>query len=196
MDKPKKFLSDNVPKFFYEFDTEAPFENCSFCNDSLDRFDKYAVEKVFKQNKVLNKSEIVYEYAICWGCATEMGADISDDSRKAITQLFSEHNDNLLMKLEYLHSTEKYNIESWIERCSLTGKEIRLCDEFSVSGVIEGNKLVYEHSPMVVSDEFMKKLQGVLSKETKEAFDDLRDKMLDGTPSLEDLIFSPTPGLI
>jgi hypothetical protein len=42
----------------------------------------------------------------------------------------------------------------------------------------------------------MEKLQGVLSVETRRAFDKLRDKVFDGSPSLEDLIFSPTPGLI
>ena len=196
MDNPKKFLSEKVPSFFYSYDTDAPFTDCTFCNKPLERFNKYGVEKVFKQNKVLNKAEIVYEYAVCWGCASEMGTEISEDSKRAITKLFAEHNDNLTMKLEYLHTTEKYNIASWIERCSLTGKETRLCEEYAVSGVIENNQLVFEHSPMVVSDEFMQRLQSVLSKETKDTFDGLRDKMLDGTPSLEDLIFSPTPGLI
>ena len=56
--------------------------------------------------------------------------------------------------------------------------------------------MVFEQGPMVISDEFMEKLQGVLSVETRRAFDKLRDKVFDGSPSLEDLIFSPTPGLI
>jgi hypothetical protein len=87
-------------------------------------------------------------------------------------------------------------IDSWTERCTFTGKESRLCEEFSVSGIIERGSLVYEHSPVVVSDDFMKLVQGVLSKETKETFDGLRDKILDGSPSIEDLIFSPSPGIL
>jgi hypothetical protein len=46
-----------------------------------------------------------------------------------------------------------------------------------------------------VSDDFMLKLQDVLSLETKESFDKFREQLVDG-PSIEDLIFSPTPGLI
>ena len=64
-----------------------------------------------------------------------------------------------------------------------------------MSAIIEDNRLVYEHSPMVVSDDFMLKLQDVLSKETKESFDKFREQLVAG-PSIEDLIFSPTPGLI
>ena len=56
--------------------------------------------------------------------------------------------------------------------------------------------MVFEQGPMVVSDEFMERLQDVLSVETKQAFDKIRDKVFDGSPSLEDLIFSPKPGLI
>ncbi|MFT5952678.1 MAG: hypothetical protein ACI9AU_001400 [Bacteroidia bacterium] len=195
MDKIKKYLSEGIPTFFHSYETDSPFDTCTFCTEPLSRFNKYGIEKVFKQNKMLNSKEIVYEYAICWGCATSMGGEISEDSRSAISALFAKHNTHLTHKLEYLHSTEKYNLDSWIERCSLTGKETRLCDEFAVSGIIEDNRLVYEHSPMVVSDDFMRKLQDVLSLETKESFDKFREQLVDG-PFIEDLIFSPTPGLI
>lgn len=195
MDKIKKFLSEGVPVFFHSYETDQPFTACTFCKLPLSRFLRYGVEKVFKQNRTLNSKEIVYEYAICWGCATSMGAEISKDSKVAISKLFEEHNTHLQHKLEYLHTTEKYILDSWLERCSLTGKETRLCEEFAVSAIIEENKLVYEHSPMVISDEFMLKLQDVLSAETKESFDRFREQLVDG-PSIEDLIFSPTPGLI
>lgn len=196
MDKPKKFLSDGIPSFFFKYDTEVPFEYCSFCEGSLARFDKYAVEKVFRQHRSVGTSEIVYEYAVCWECAGGIGEEVSEESMRAISELFRQHGENVLMKTEHLHNLELYNIDSWIERCSLTGKEIRLCEEYAVSGVIENDRLVYELSPMVVSDEFMERLQSVLSKETKDKFDGLRDKVLDGSPSIDDLIFSPTPGLL
>jgi hypothetical protein len=154
------------------------------------------VEKVYKQNKALNKAEIVYEYAVCWKCATELGSDISEESRKAISAVFKEYQEPMRMRLENLHNLELYLIDSWIERCTFTGKETRMCEEYAVSGIIEAGGLVFEHSPLVVSDEFMLELQSVLSKETKETFDGLRDKILDGSPSVEDLIFSPTPGII
>ena len=35
-----------------------------------------------------------------------------------------------------------------------------------------------------------------MSKETKDTFNNFRDKITDGSPSVEDLIFSPTPGFI
>ncbi|MEN8696273.1 MAG: hypothetical protein ABF317_03120, partial [Bacteroidia bacterium] len=60
----------------------------------------------------------------------------------------------------------------------------------------EDGNLVFEQTPLVVSDEFMEKMQGVLSKETKEGFDGLRDKIMDGSPSVEDLVYGPVPGLL
>lgn len=192
----RKFLYDGIPFFFYQYDTKTPFVQCSMCETPLATSESYIIEKVFKQNKHLNVSEIVYEYAICMHCANDAGAEISHESRLAINRVIEDHRDQLTMKLDYLHSTEKYNLESWLERCSLTGKEIRRCNEYAVSCIIENGNMVFEQGPMVVSDEFMEKLQNVLSVETKQAFDKIRDKVFDGSPSLEDLIFSPTPGLI
>ena len=191
----KKFLSEGVPSFFMKYDTECPFDRCTLCNSDLQEQHKYVVEKVFKQNKMLATSEIVHEYAICWECTQTAGKEVSDESRQAIVDLFSEHQIYVRMKADFLHENELYAMESWVEKCSLTGKEIRLCEEYAVSGVIENGCLVFDYSPMVVSDTFMQKLQSVLSKETKEAFDDLSEQILDGAPSLEDFIFSPTPGL-
>lgn len=191
----KKFLSDSIPKFFYEFETEEPFKHCSLCNKELGESDKYAVEKVMKQNKHLNKAEIVYEYAMCWDCAAGMGDEISEESKDSIVNLYQEHSENVMMKLDYLHRTEKYNIESWMERCTFTGKETRLCGEYSVSGIIENNQLLFEHSPVVVSDDFMEKMQDVLSEKTKEFLDGLKDELIDSPSEFNDIINSPTVGL-
>lgn len=191
----RKFLNDGIPSIFLNYDTGVPFSKCTFCDGNLDTTSKYAVEKMINQNLVLQSKEIIYEYALCWDCATTMGSDISDDSKLAIQKLYNEHSEVLMRKLDYLHATDKYTIDSWLERCSLTGKEIRLCGEYSVSCIIEGGNLVYEQTPMVVSDEFMQKLQDVLSKETKESMDGLRQKITDGTPSIEDLVYGPVPGL-
>lgn len=191
----RKFLNDGIPSFFHNYDTGAPFTKCTFCDDSLEYKSRYAVEKMINQNIVLHTREIVYEYALCWDCATSMGTDISEDSKTAIYKMYADHSETLMRKLDYLHGTEKYSLDSWIERCSLTGKEIRLCGEFSVSGIIEDGNLVFEQAPMVVSDEFMQKLQNVLSKETKESMDGLRQKIIDGSPCIEDLVYGPVPGL-
>jgi hypothetical protein len=191
-----KILYNGIPSFFFKYDTHTPFTHCSLCEGSLVHSSLYAIEKVFKHNKVLQTSEIVYEYAICMECATEAGTEISDESRESIQALFAEHAENLSMKVDYLHRTEKYSLESWLERCSFTGKETRLCSEYAVSCLVENGNMVFEHSPMVVSDEFMEKIQQELSLETKKTFDGLLDKIVDGTPSIEDLIFSPTPGLL
>lgn len=192
----KKFLKEGVPPLFCDYHTELPFAHCSLCDSEITSDSKYLVEKVFKQNKQLNKSEIVYEYAVCWDCATALGTEISEDSQAAIAAVFMEYKEPVRMRLEHLHSTELYLLDSWTERCTFTGKETRMCDEYAVSGVIEAGALVFDHSPLVVSDDFMLKLQSVFSRETKETFDGLRDKILDGSPSVEDLIFSPTPGIM
>jgi hypothetical protein len=78
----------------------------------------------------------------------------------------------------------------------MTGKEVRLCNEYAVNGIIENGGLVYEYTPIVISDDFVKKIQDVLSAETKETFNDFKKQITDGIPSVDDLIFSPTPGLI
>lgn len=192
----KKHFSEDLPKFFYNFDTNAPFTHCLVCHESLDLKGVYAVEKVMKHNRVLNSDEIVFEYAMCMDCAEDLQSEISKESMQAIAALYEEYSLNLATKLEYLHETEKYSLESWLERCSFTGKEIRLCDEYQVSAIIEDGKLVYDHSPMVVSDVFIELLQERLSEKTKGFFNDFRDKHFDLDPDLKDLINGPTVGIL
>lgn len=191
----KKYLADGVPSFFFKFDTDVPFDRCTLCDELLEG-KKYIIEKHLKHNKRFGTNEIVYEYAVCEDCTTSMQGDISEESLQSITELFAEHQNQLLMKLEYLHSTEKYNIDSWLEKCSFTGLSTSQCDNFSVSAIIEDGSLVYEQTPMVVSDVFMEKVQDTLSKETKESFDGIKDKIVDGSPSIEDIIGTPTVGII
>lgn len=191
-----KHFSEELPEFLFNYDTKQPFTHCLVCHTALDSVEKYAIEKVFKNNRQMGTSEIIYEYAICLDCAADIGNEISEESLASIQQLYEEHSSNLLMKLEYLHQTDKYNLNSWIERCSFTGKEIRLCSEFSVSAMVEGGKLVYEHSPMAVSDTFMEKMQECMSQKTRDYFDGFKDKYFDLDPDLKDLINGPTVGFI
>jgi hypothetical protein len=156
---------------------------------------KYVIEKVFKNNKVLNSREILYEYAVCIYCTGQMQGEISDESMQSLVRIMQQHHPQFLMKLEYLHETEKYDLDSWIETCSFTGKPIHLCDEFTVSAIIENGNLVFEQTPIAVSDQFMELIQENLSKETKESFNGLRDKINDDSPSLEDIINTPTVGI-
>lgn len=192
----KKYNSEHLPDLFKSYDTKEAFSHCLICNEALEHKHRYAVEKVFKQNQLTGVSEIIYEYAICFDCATEVGDEISEESMEAIQNLYEAHSQNMMMKLDYLHSTEKYNIESWTERCSFTAKEIRLCSEYSVSGIIENGQLVYEHAPIVVSDLFMEKIQDCMSKKTRDYFDGFKDEYFDLPPELKDLINGPTVGII
>ncbi len=191
----RKFLSDSIPDLFKSYDTGEPFEHCSLCGNGLADAERYAVEKVIKQNKVLNKSEIVYEYAICWDCVSNMSGEISEESKQSIVELYQSYNENVIMKLDYLHAAERYDIAAWTERCTFTGKEVRLCNEYNVSGIVENGGLLYEHSPIVVSGDFIEEMQEVLSKETKDTLNGLKDDILDGSPSVEDIINTPTIGI-
>ena len=101
----RKKITSSIPSFFYSYETNAPFKHCTMCGESFTDLSRYFIEKVFKQNIVLNKSEIVYEYAICELCATSMSNEISDESKLAITQLYEAYSENLLRKIDYLHRT-------------------------------------------------------------------------------------------
>jgi hypothetical protein len=190
----QKYFSGEIPPFFNKFDTDVPFTRCTFCDEPLEG-KTYVVEKFMKRNKTFNTSEIIYEYCICFDCASNKQDDISEESMEKIMQLYQNHSNSLLMKLEYLHTTEKYNLDSWMENCSMTGMPINQCEEFAVSAIIEDGQLVFERFPMVVSDVFLELIQENLSKETKESFNGLKDKIINSTPGVEDIIGTPTVGM-
>ena len=190
----KKYSHESIPPFFYNYNTNSPFTKCTLCDGDLTEA-PYVIEKHLKHNIQFGTNEIVYEYAVCNACLSQKQGDISDESMASIQKLMAEHQHHLLMKLEYLHSTEKYQVESWIEKCSFTGLPANKCSSFSVSALIENHQLIFEQTPLMVSDVFQEKMQEVLSKETKESFDGLKDKILDGSPSVEDIIGTPTVGI-
>lgn len=192
----KKHIAEELPEFLHSYETNEPFTHCLMCNKPLEETAKYAIEKVFKRNKQLGTTEIIYEYAVCFDCALGASDEISEESMQSIQALYQKYSANMMMKLEFLHGTEKYSMESWTERCSFTGKESRLCSEFSVSAVVENGKLVYEHSPIMVSDQFMEELQECMSKKTRDYFDGFKDEFFDVPPEIKDLIGGPTVGII
>jgi hypothetical protein len=59
----------HIPKRFYDSLSDTPFTNCLVCNRHLiSDPTAYLIEKAFRRNPFLGKTETIFEYAICWDC--------------------------------------------------------------------------------------------------------------------------------
>ena len=189
----KKHIASKIPDYFKSLDTGESFQTCKLCECSLDGQD-FVIEKTFKNNKVFQARELLFEYAVCMTCAKSAHQDISEESMAKIMELMSAHQSQYHMRLQLLHQNEHYDMLAWSEHCFFTGKPTRLCEEFTVSALFEKGQLIYEYSPVVVSDDFMELLQDHLSVETKKLLGGLGEELID-SPGIEDIINTPTLGV-
>ena len=77
MDEQEQKLNQlPIPKPFLAEDTGKPIDRCIDCGHDLMLDDRYyVIEKVFKRYPNLNKTEVLFEYAICHICYDKMKKD-------------------------------------------------------------------------------------------------------------------------
>jgi hypothetical protein len=142
--------SGPVPPDLYSAFHEAPFPACSDCGRKFGgEDDLYVVERVFRNG------EAIYEYALCLRCSQALFEQYSEESKRNLEAYFAERLDPTAG-------------EGACERCGRRGPE--LDEERTVAGAVFGDRLLGKR--MVVCGPCADGAETVLSKKTKEAFED------------------------
>jgi hypothetical protein len=186
---PQRKKSFDIPPVFYESISGKPFDKCQVCEKSLLSYGvQYIIEKAFRKNPVNNKVEPLFEFSICLDCARGLFERFSDESKEKINQFFMENN-RMIGILS--NRKEENHVEDYISRCSVLGTPVHELDEYQIYGQFNGNQLMLDMPPYMISAPVMDEVQDLLSAKTMEELDDFTGEYLTGPPEFREFFKAP-----
>lgn len=178
----------NIPKEFFSFETEAPFERCIECDKYLlDDETEYLVEKAIKNYEGYKAKDVIFDFAICMDCMHERSKEISQESAAKISEYFQNNID-----LEKRLALSEENPESGLDKCMIKGTDVNACTEYQICGYFKGKKMNMQNPPYLISGEVMEELMPLLSDKTIDEMNGFFNRHFSPDPSF----FEPTPKLI
>lgn len=176
-----------IPRLFFDTVKDLPFSNCSKCNVFLlDDNIEYMIEKVLVPNDVL------YEFAICSRCIMSIQKEISKESLQNMQQFNEYELNKRIQKINHLVNKDFETIKKELSD-EHPGLSYENCN---VMAFFKGRNLVDDYPAVCVSTQALEKMQDVLSKKTKDSFDDFMDFIGDVPPGLEELFKTRKPVLV
>lgn len=176
-----------IPKLFFDDLTGAPMKRCISCElDLLDAQVPYFIEKAIKPHLGYKAYATVFEYAMCINCMQQHKSKISASSMASINQYFQEHID--FGRRQYLIAQELYDdLDLWLDHCVATDKHISTIGECQIYAQCIGDQMVMGECPYMISGEALDTVVNLLSAETIDAFDKLKDELV-GPSEFQDLL--------
>ncbi len=150
-----------LPESLFSSDSHKPFHECLICNRYLlMEGTQYLIEKAFRG------LEIVFEYAICTRCFSEVAAGFSEDSRQKVDEYYADRVD-LVGRRRFLMQRYPLNLEEWISQCLVTGLPRQTYTEYNVVVECDGNNLLFAYSPFLISGDALEEIYDLLSEHTR-----------------------------
>ncbi len=168
----------DIPPVFYNTVKDLPFSNCSKCDRFLlDSSIEYLVEKVCIPNDVL------HEFAICQYCIEQLYKEISEESMEKMQNFQQgEMNKGFQVIDKYLD----LNIEN-IKKALSQKQPYISYESCNIIAYFRGNKISSSMPPVCVSTQIIENMQDLISKKTRDNFDDFTDFLGGVPPDLEEL---------
>ena len=155
-----------IPRELWSEHDEAPFKTCSDCGSALEeRGTLYVIGKAWRD------AEVVFEFALCMQCGLALFSQYSEESKQNLAAYFVP-----------LPGVEPGGLVACF-RCGRSGDSI--AEERSIEAVAFGSALADE--PILVCGPCTDGAEKVLSKKTKEAFDDFVRRVCPTLPADIDL---------
>ncbi|MFY0592822.1 hypothetical protein [Roseivirga sp.] len=178
-----------IPDIFLNSDTKGPMTNCVQCDYELlsgDRF--YVIEKVFKKYPSFQKTEILFEYAVCSNCYENMRGQLSKESMQNLSAYMATKTD--FQALQTRMTLYPDQPEEWLSHCMIKGTPKEELTEFQMGACFKGDRLMTNYiPPFMIGGLAMEEMNALLSKETKDEMDDFMGENFGIPPELrKDLI--------
>ena len=187
------FFAD-IPKTFYNSNTESLFTHCSLCDINLQESQQlYIIEKSVKRYPSMNAQEVIMEFVICMSCAIQMSESISEESKKVLDD-FQEEKISILLEEKNIDNVDEY-IKNQLSHCMFSKKNVSELEEYNMYCHCISDKMVLDMSPMIVDTKILMEVNEKLSKQTKDDLRGYKDKIVDIPPEFED-IFKDRPILV
>lgn len=175
-----------IPKIFGTTDGGL-LHSCIMCNKPvLSPAQDYFIEKAIRVYPDYKKTEVLFEYAMCLGCAEAMRNELSTESKQRIESYFRERVN--INKRQNLLQPKRAVFANWIKDCLVKGEPIKNSEEYSLYGHAYGKKLVYGLFPYAISGKAMEEVNELLSEKSREVLDDFIGKHFSGPPEVAEIL--------
>lgn len=189
MDENQKKEGLPIPSIFLSTDTGTPIDRCIDCDyPVLEGGRYYMIEKVFKKYPEMNKTEVLFEYAICSNCYEKMKDAMSKESMQNLSAYMMQNTD--FNKLQERIEEKPDDPEHWLSHCLIKGTPKDEMKEYQMGACFKGDRLSTDFMPpFMVGELALEEMNGLLSKETKDEMDDFMGEHFGIPPELrKDLI--------
>ena len=162
----------NIPSVLYDTDTNKPFTNCIECEcELLYSNTTYLIEKVYKRYPNSTKETVLFEFAICYECAEKLHSKMSVMSKQRMLEYFSKLA-GIANRNKEMFEAHGYLIDGWISKCVFKEIDIQQLEQYHLVALCQGEQIIYDVMPYMISDIVEEEIQELLSEETKEEMDD------------------------
>lgn len=182
----------DIPEIFLSSETKKPISNCQICNiNLLDSDAPYMVEKIIKRYNYQDYTTTLFELAICFPCAQQMRDALSDKSKQKVMEYFIANVD-FMGRTKGFYDKDMFDVNDWVSECIFNNKQIDEINEYHLFAQCQGNKMIFDLMPYMMSLEAEEDIQELLSEETKGELDDFMKRNFSFPPEFED-IFKDKP---
>ena len=110
-----------IPDEFFSDASNTPFLECVICSKSLaDSGEPYLIEKAIRNHREFAVKDVVFEYAMCLVCASEMQQKISSESRVQIDGFFRDRG-GIDRSLPFSDGS----LQAGTDQCLITGNQLK-----------------------------------------------------------------------
>lgn len=173
-----------IPSIFFDTVNEEPIQKCQMCEKELyHAHEPYIIEKAFR------KKEVIFEYAMCMPCAETMRGEMSKHSMQSVERFMLE-NARIQERVMELRD-EEYSTDKWLSKCLVTNEDRDEQEEYQIYGMFQGDRMIQNQFPYMMSGTALEQIQDILSPETKDEIDRFKDEFFNIPPELADLFKDP-----
>ena len=177
-----------IPKVFWSDLSNQPFEHCIHCEKYLLEEDtEYLIEKAIQSTEKEGVYSTIFEYAICFDCADQMKAQLSESSIQNINRFYAEHVDMDARREQLIAHTENTE-RDWLKNCIVKHKPYQAGSEYQIYGQCSGKRFLYFDMPFMISGEAMEEMIELISDETMDELDRFKDDLISGPPEFKEIL--------
>ena len=193
----------DIPKEFYNSETNQPFSNCLVCRcDLMQETQPYAIERAIRNYPEMELKSVVFEYALCARCIADMENELSTETKMSIMQYFAQNLDfgsrpqwRPSEENEEEEDSASFDVSEWIDTCSVKGVPRSELYEYTLCARCIGGKIIPEVVPYMISGLAQDDLVDLFSNRSLGFLDDFTDRHFSGPPELKEL-FKGRPILV
>ncbi len=184
-------FNQHLPSYLKSFKSDEHFKRCSICNGKLEDVSLYIIEKNFHRISTNTNFDPIHEHAVCVNCTQMMNQEVSEESMESMQIFMQKHGTELMQNINSFKESENPDLNLWNQYCSFTRESISNEKEYTISAMIQDGQMINDNIPIITSGKFVQSMYAILSKSTKEYFDDFKDEFYDLPPDIKEIVNTP-----